>query len=129
MSSVQLFATRAVVVMSLPKDALPSDAAYEVLYGARCDMENRTNEMRLLADRTSAPTMRPHLRLCLFSSVAYMLMTAPRRAARAANSPGRRQAARVLGGFRGRLLNLNRPEAHNVARNECFSLTPCPIAR
>src|SRR3977135_1609900 len=73
------------VVTSLQADQHQARALYEKLYCARGEMENRIKECQLdlFADRTSTRTMRANqLRLWL-SSMAYVLVSALRRIARA----------------------------------------------
>ena len=66
---------------SLEPERWDARALYEDFYCARGDMENRIKEQQLdlLADRTSAATMRANQLRLYLSSAAYMLMHALRR--------------------------------------------------
>ena len=69
------------VVTSLEARAYGARALYEDLYCARGEMENRIKECQLdlLADRTSAATMRANQLRLWFASMAYVLICALRR--------------------------------------------------
>lgn len=69
------------VVTSLSIEAFCAQTLYEDQYCARGDMENRIKEQKcfLFSDRTSAATMRANQLRLVFSSVAYLLMSALRR--------------------------------------------------
>ena len=69
------------VVTSLKKDELGARSLYEDLYCARGEMENRIKECQLdlLADRTSAATMRANQLRLWCASMAYVLICALRR--------------------------------------------------
>ena len=76
---------------------------YEKLYCARGEMENRIKEQQLglFADRTSTATMRANQLRLYFSSVAYVLMCALRRALR-----GTEMQKAQVGTIRQRLLKI-----------------------
>ena len=69
------------VVTSLKARAFGARTLYEDLYCARGEMENRIKECQLdlLADRTSAATMRANQLRLWFASMAYVLICALRR--------------------------------------------------
>ena len=69
------------VVTSLARHAIKARRLYETLYCARGEMENRIKECQLdlLADRTSAATMRANQLRLWFASMAYVLLCALRR--------------------------------------------------
>jgi hypothetical protein len=69
------------IVTSLSREAAEGQPLYEKVYCARGDMENRIKEQQLFmfADRTSCATMRANELRLLFSSLAYVLMTALQR--------------------------------------------------
>ncbi len=69
------------VVTSLKPHAWAAKDLYEDLYCARGEMENRIKECQLdlLADRTSAATMRANQLRLWFASMAYVLIAALRR--------------------------------------------------
>ena len=69
------------VVTSLKPRAWAAKELYEDLYCARGEMENRIKECQLdlLADRTSAATMRANQLRLWFASMAYVLIAALRR--------------------------------------------------
>ena len=69
------------MVTSLEARAYGARALYEDLYCARGEMENRIKECQLdlLADRTSAATMRANQLRLWFASMAYVLICALRR--------------------------------------------------
>ena len=75
-------ANRRFVVTSLSAEEAPQ-RLYEEIYCARGDMENRIKECQLdlLADRTSAATMRANQLRLWFASMAYALICALRRIA------------------------------------------------
>ncbi len=69
------------IVTNLPEEYATAQALYENVYCARGEMENRIKEQQLdlFADRTSAHTMRANQLRLLFSSLAYVLVSAVRR--------------------------------------------------
>jgi hypothetical protein len=68
------------VVTSLGLEAWPARQAYEDLYCARGDMENRIKEQyQLFAGRVSAETMRANQLRMYFSAMAYVLVNGLRR--------------------------------------------------
>ena len=69
------------VVTSLARHAVKARRLYETLYCARGEMENRIKECQLdlLADRTSAATMRANQLRLWFAAMAYVLLCALRR--------------------------------------------------
>lgn len=69
------------IVASEGMTAYDARGLYEDFYCARGDMENRIKECQLdlMADRTSAATMRANQLRLWFASFAYVLMTAMRR--------------------------------------------------
>jgi hypothetical protein len=71
------------IVTSLKPDAWRAPALYEDLYCARGNMENRIKECQLdlMADRTSAATLRANQLRLWFASLAYVLVEATRRLA------------------------------------------------
>jgi hypothetical protein len=74
-------ATPRFVVTSLPATQWAAQAAYEELYCARGDMENRIKEQQLdlFADRTSTAKLWSNQIRLYFSSFAYLLLQALRR--------------------------------------------------
>ena len=81
------------IVTSKARDEIDGKTLYEQVYCARGDMENRIKEQQnyLFADRTSAATMRANRHRLLFSSMAYLLMSAMRRIGLAGTSMARAQ--------------------------------------
>ncbi|MHB0949578.1 MAG: transposase, partial [Gemmatimonadaceae bacterium] len=79
------------VATSLPVAALDARTLYETLSCARGDMENRRKEQQLmlLADRTSAATLRANQRRLDVSSIASVLVQALRRFALAGTALAR----------------------------------------
>jgi hypothetical protein len=71
------------IVTSLKPSAWRAKALYEDLYCARGDMENRIKECQLdlMADRTSAATLRANQLRLWFASLAYVLVESTRRLA------------------------------------------------
>jgi len=71
------------IVTSLTGDDAAARELYEKIYCARGEMENRIKECQLdlMADRTSAATLRANQLRLWFSSLAYVLVTALRRLA------------------------------------------------
>ncbi len=81
------------IVTSKPVTEIDGKTLYEQVYCARGDMENRIKEQQnyLFADRTSAATMRANRHRLLFSSIAYLLLSAMRRIGLAGTSMARAQ--------------------------------------
>jgi hypothetical protein len=77
------------VVTSLSVEERPARPLYEEDYCGRGEMENRIKEqqLHLLADRTSAATMRANQVRLYFSSVAYVLLESLRRLGLAGTEP------------------------------------------
>jgi len=71
------------IVTSLMREDAAAQQLYEKIYCARGDMENRIKECQLdlMADRTSAATLKANQLRLWFSSLAYVLLTALRRLA------------------------------------------------
>jgi len=71
------------IVTSLTCEDAEAQELYEKIYCARGDMENRIKECQLdlMADRTSAATLKANQLRLWFSSLAYVLVTALRRIA------------------------------------------------
>jgi hypothetical protein len=71
------------IVTSLTREDAEAQDLYEKIYCARGDMENRIKECQLdlMADRTSAATLKANQLRLWFSSLAYVLVTALRRLA------------------------------------------------
>lgn len=81
------------IVTSLSPEAIEAEELYEKVYCARGDMENRIKEQQLylFADRTSTSEMRSNQLRLYFSSVAYVLLSALRRAGLAGTSMSKAQ--------------------------------------
>jgi hypothetical protein len=102
------------VVTSLPASQIDARSLYEDVYCARGDVENRIKEQQLdlLADRTSAATMRANQLRLWFASFAYVLLAALRRI-------GLRYtqfAAATCGTIRLKLLKIGAQVRHSVRR-------------
>ncbi|HXZ47081.1 MAG TPA: IS1380 family transposase, partial [Pseudolabrys sp.] len=71
------------IVTSLTRQDAEAQELYEKIYCARGEMENRIKECQLdlMADRTSAATLKANQLRLWFSSLAYVLITALRRLA------------------------------------------------
>ena len=69
------------VVTSLKAEAFPAKELYETIYCARGEMENRIKECQLdlMADRTSAKTLKANQLRLWFASLGYVLVEAVRR--------------------------------------------------
>jgi hypothetical protein len=85
------------VVTSKSSDEIEAKPLYEEVYCARGDMENRIKEQQLMlfADRTSTHWMRSNQIRLWFSSVAYVLVNALRRAALTGTEMARAQCGTI----------------------------------
>ena len=102
------------VVTSLKTCDYGPRTLYESLYCARGDMENRIKECQLdlLADRTSAATLRANQLRLWFASMAYVLICALRRI----GLKGTRFAAATCGTIRLKLLKIGAQVRSSVRR-------------
>ena len=113
------------VVTSLTCDEANARGLYEKIYCARGEMENRIKECQLdlMADRTSAATLRSNqLRLWL-SSLAYVLVTALRRLALG----GTELQEATAGTIRLKLLKLGALVTVSVRRIKIAIASACPL--
>ena len=112
------------IVTNLPEDYAEPKTLYEKHYCARGDMENRIKEQQLdlFADRTSAHTMRANQLRLWFSSVAYVLMSALRRA----GLKGTSLAKATCGTIRLKLLKIGAQITISVRRILIHLASPCP---
>jgi hypothetical protein len=85
------------VVTSLSEQEHAAREAYEELYCARGDMENRIKEQQLylFADRTSSHTMRANQLRLYFSTIAYVLLNELRRVGLRGTELARAQACTI----------------------------------
>lgn len=112
------------IVSNLPEDYATPKALYEKLYCARGDMENRIKEQQLdlFADRTSSHTMRANQLRLFFSSFAYLLLSAMRRAA----LKGTRLAKATCGTIRLKLLKIGAQVKLSFRRILIHLASACP---
>lgn len=112
------------IVTSLKPSAINGRVLYEEVYCARGEMENRIKECQLdlLADRTSAATMRANQLRLWFASLAYVLVEAVRRIALKHT-----QFARATAGtIRTRLLKIGAQVRISVRRIHVAMASACP---
>ncbi len=114
------------VVTSLKACDYGAKTLYEDLYCARGEMENRIKECQLdlLADRTSAATMRANQLRLWFASMAYVLMCALRRIGLAHTQ----FAAATCGTIRLKLLKIGAQVRISVRRIRIAMASACPYA-
>jgi hypothetical protein len=114
------------VVTSLSAREIDARRLYERLYCARGDMENRIKECQLdlLADRTSAATMKANQLRLWFASMAYVLLAALRRIALAHT----RLATATCGSIRLKLLKIGAQVRISVRRIRIAMASACPYA-
>ena len=112
------------IVTNLPEDYADPKTLYEKHYCARGDMENRIKEQQLdlFADRTSTHTMRANQLRLWFSSVAYVLMSALRRA----GLKGTSLAKATCGTIRLKLLKIGAQITISVRRILIHFASACP---
>ncbi len=112
------------IVTNLPEDYAEPKTLYEKHYCARGDMENRIKEQQLdlFADRTSTHTMRANQLRLWFSSVAYVLMSALRRA----GLKGTTLANATCGTIRLKLLKIGAQIKISVRRILIHFASACP---
>ena len=112
------------IVTSLTAEAIAGQELYEKIYCARGEMENRIKECQLdlMADRTSAATMRANQLRLWFASLAYVLMEAVRRIGLA----GTDMANATAGSIRLKLLKLGAVVTVSVRRIRIAFATACP---
>ena len=113
------------VVTSLSRKDVPARELYETVYCARGEMENRIKECQLdlMADRTSAATIRANQLRLWFSSLAYVLITALRRLA--LQGTGLQNA--TAGTIRLKLLKLGALVTVSVRRIKIAIASACPL--
>ena len=114
------------VVTSLSARAFEARRLYEQLYCARGDMENRIKECQLdlVADRTSAASMKANQLRLWFASMAYVLLAALRRIALA----GSRLAKATCGSIRLKLLKIGAQLRISARRIRTAMASACPHA-
>jgi hypothetical protein len=113
------------IVTSLASDDVAAQALYETIYCARGEMENRIKECQLdlMADRTSAATLRANQLRLWFSSLAYVLVTALRRLA----LRGTELASATAATIRLKLLKLGALVTVSVRRIKVAIASACPL--
>jgi hypothetical protein len=113
------------VVTSLTRKDADAQDLYEKIYCARGDMENRIKECQLdlMADRTSAATLRANQLRLWFSSLAYVLVTALRRLA----LKGTELQNATAGTIRLKLLKLGALVTVSVRRIKIAIASACPL--
>jgi Transposase DDE domain group 1 len=113
------------VVTSLHEAGATARYAYEDLYCARGDMENRIKECQLdlMADRTPATTMRANQLRLWFASMAYVLLCALRRIGLA----GTALAHATCGTIRLKLLKIGAQVTTSVRRVKFAFAAACPF--
>ena len=114
------------IVTSLGADQVAAQALYEDIYCPRGDMENRIKECQLdlMADRTSASTMRANQLRLWFASFAYVLISALRRIGLA----GTELARATAGTIRLKLLKIGARVKVSVRRVKIALTSACPQA-
>jgi hypothetical protein len=115
------------VVTSLSSEDAEPQRLYEETYCARGDMENRIKECQLdlLADRTSAATMRANQLRLWFASMAYVLLCALRRIA----LEHTQFAKATCGTIRLKLLKIGALVRISVRRIKFAMASGCPYQR
>jgi hypothetical protein len=113
------------VVTSLTRKDAEAQELYEKIYCARGEMENRIKECQLdlMADRTSAATLRANQLRLWFSSLAYVLVTALRRIALG----GTELQEATAGTIRLKLLKLGALVTVSVRRIKIAIASACPL--
>jgi DDE family transposase len=113
------------IVTSLSLEDIDARELYETVYCARGEMENRIKECQLdlMADRTSAATLRANQLRLWFSSMAYVLLTALRRLA----LQGTELATATAGTIRLKLLKLGALVTVSVRRIKIAIASACPL--
>jgi hypothetical protein len=113
------------IVTSLTHEDVEPQELYEKVYCARGDMENRIKECQLdlMADRTSAATLRANQLRLWFSSLAYVLVTALRRLA----LKGTELQEATAGTIRLKLLKLGALVTVSVRRIKVAIASACPL--
>jgi len=113
------------IVTSLSSKEVEAQELYEKLYCARGEMENRIKECQLdlMADRTSAATLRANQLRLWFSSLAYVLVTALRRLA----LKGTELQDATAGTIRLKLLKLGALVTVSVRRIKIAIASACPL--
>ena len=114
------------IVTSLDAGQVAAQVLYEDIYCPRGDMENRIKECQLdlMADRTSASTMRANQLRLWFASMAYVLIAALRRIALA----GSELARATAGTIRLKLLKIGARVTVSVRRVKIALTSACPQA-
>ena len=112
------------IVTSLSAGQVDAQTLYEDIYCARGDMENRIKECQLdlMADRTSASTMRANQLRLWFASMAYVLICAIRRIGLA----GTRLARATCGTIRLKLLKIGARVSLSARRVKIAMASACP---
>ena len=113
------------IVTSLSTEEAQAQELYQTIYCARGEMENRIKECQLdlMADRTSAATLRANQLRLWFSSLAYVLITALRRLA----LQGTELATATAGTIRLKLLKLGALVIVSVRRIKIAIASACPL--
>ena len=113
------------IVTSLSTEEAQAQELYQTIYCARGEMENRIKECQLdlMADRTSAATLRANQLRLWFSSLAYVLITALRRLA----LQGTELANATAGTIRLKLLKLGALVIVSVRRIKIAIASACPL--
>ena len=113
------------IVTSLTGKQAKARELYETIYCARGEMENRIKECQLdlMADRTSAATLKANQLRLWFSSLAYVLMTALRRLA----LEGTEFQNATAGTIRLKLLKLGALVTVSVRRIKIAIASACPL--
>jgi hypothetical protein len=114
------------IVTSLSASEVDAQTLYERVYCARGDMENRIKECQLdlLADRTSAASMRANQLRLWFASMAYILLAALRRIGLAHT----RLAKATCGTLRLKLMKIGAQVRLSVRRIRIAMASACPYA-
>ncbi|HEX6015632.1 MAG TPA: IS1380 family transposase [Geminicoccaceae bacterium] len=112
------------VVTSLPMHTIDARTLYDDLYCARGEVENRIKEQQLdlLADRTSAATMRANQLRLWFASFAYVLLEALRRI----GLKHTQFATATCGTIRLKLLKIGAQVRKSVRRIKIAMASACP---
>ena len=112
------------IVTSLKPSAINGRVLYEEIYCARGEMENRIKECQLdlMADRTSAATMRANQLRLWFHSFAYVLIEAVRRIALKQTQFEKATA----GTIRSKLLKIGAQVRRSVRRITVAMASACP---
>jgi hypothetical protein len=113
------------VVTSLKKEALPAKQLYEAHYCARGEMENRIKECQLdlMADRTSARTLKANQLRLWFAALAYVLAEALQRL----GLQGTELAKATVGTIRRKLLKIAGLVTTSVRRIKVAFASACPM--